>query len=370
MPDFLPLDDESLLSAYLDGELDASRRLKVESALLAQPRLAERLQELAAIRSLVDGLSRPTVEYDLSPAVLHEIRTDPILRFQAAARALRARPGRLALASCGTIAAGLLVAFALRGSTRPPVARPRAPRANFGPVVTIMPAPRVTAPAAIPLTPVRPPVEVVTRPPTVPATALGEADRLAAAEHERLLRLLDRPGVRRWTLPVDRLSTDELVKVEGAIDRTRRHDPVRVKIRIGQDLVIDPGRPNEAVVYLVVLNDTESDRLRENLLAAFPERERVESQDIPSPTVLTQMAEVRELQFGRSGPDAPILAQPPAELDAPIARREDPRPPLTPVSPGPPRAATEVVASRNDAGSRPRPRDAVFLLWVTTVDTM
>ncbi|MBX6314748.1 MAG: zf-HC2 domain-containing protein, partial [Isosphaeraceae bacterium] len=44
------LDDESLLSAYLDGELDPARRLAVEAALLSRPQLAARLQDLARVR--------------------------------------------------------------------------------------------------------------------------------------------------------------------------------------------------------------------------------------------------------------------------------------------------------------------------------
>ena len=49
--------EESLISAYLDGELDPPRRMKVEAALLADPKLAERLQELSCVRGLRFGPS-------------------------------------------------------------------------------------------------------------------------------------------------------------------------------------------------------------------------------------------------------------------------------------------------------------------------
>ncbi len=53
------LDDESLLSAYLDGELDAEGRSAVEAALLSDAGLSDRLRELSAVRDLIAGLPRP-----------------------------------------------------------------------------------------------------------------------------------------------------------------------------------------------------------------------------------------------------------------------------------------------------------------------
>ena len=40
-------DDETILSAYLDGELDSDQQQRVESALVASPGLAENLRALA-----------------------------------------------------------------------------------------------------------------------------------------------------------------------------------------------------------------------------------------------------------------------------------------------------------------------------------
>src|SRR4051812_25523163 len=60
------LDDESLLSAYLDDELDPAGRLEVESALLSDPRLAETLHELAGVRELLASLPRPELSRDLA----------------------------------------------------------------------------------------------------------------------------------------------------------------------------------------------------------------------------------------------------------------------------------------------------------------
>ena len=48
--------DDSLISAYLDGELDPPRRLTVETALLNDPKLSERLNELSCVRGFVSGV--------------------------------------------------------------------------------------------------------------------------------------------------------------------------------------------------------------------------------------------------------------------------------------------------------------------------
>ena len=68
------LDDESLLSAYMDGQLDPDQHQAVESALLSNPQLSEQLRSLTILRDLVGGLSRD-VSVDVSFAVLERIRS-------------------------------------------------------------------------------------------------------------------------------------------------------------------------------------------------------------------------------------------------------------------------------------------------------
>ena len=67
------LDDESLLSAYMDGQLDPDQHQAVESALLSNPQLSEQLRTLTILRDLVGGLSRDA-SVDVSFAVLERIR--------------------------------------------------------------------------------------------------------------------------------------------------------------------------------------------------------------------------------------------------------------------------------------------------------
>src|SRR4051812_21809563 len=96
------LDDESLLSAYLDDELDPAGRLEVESALLTDPRLAEMLHELAGVRELLAGLPRPEVPRVL--AVEDDARRG---------RRRATRPSHRAIPPAIAAAAALLIAMPL-----------------------------------------------------------------------------------------------------------------------------------------------------------------------------------------------------------------------------------------------------------------
>src|SRR5436190_21779690 len=65
-------DDESLLSAYLDGELGREEHEAVESSLSADPRLAETLRGLVGVRDLLADLSRP-IAGDATPEVMRRL---------------------------------------------------------------------------------------------------------------------------------------------------------------------------------------------------------------------------------------------------------------------------------------------------------
>jgi len=123
------LDDESLLSAYLDGELDARRRVEVEAALHADPHLTRRLGDLTATRDLVAGLCRPAAPADLAASILARLprphRGSPrLLRF----------PPLLALGAAAGLTAGILIAgFLTRPGENVQIAQ-HAPAPPGGPV--------------------------------------------------------------------------------------------------------------------------------------------------------------------------------------------------------------------------------------------
>ena len=120
------LDDESFLSAYLDDELDAPRRVAVEAALRSDPHLTRRLGELAAARDLVAGLARPAAPAGLPAAILSRL---PDRR--PAPRLLRL-PQYLALGAAAALAAGVFLAVLMkpRGQLALNTATAPAPRAH------------------------------------------------------------------------------------------------------------------------------------------------------------------------------------------------------------------------------------------------
>ena len=69
----MTLDDDSILSAYLDGQLGPEQQQAVESALFADPRLAEELRGLAALRDLLAGLPREAPA-DVTSRVMRRVR--------------------------------------------------------------------------------------------------------------------------------------------------------------------------------------------------------------------------------------------------------------------------------------------------------
>ena len=64
-------DDESFLSAFLDGELNAGHEV-IESALVANPHLAEKLRALSLVRDLVAGLPHDG-SIDVTARVMQQI---------------------------------------------------------------------------------------------------------------------------------------------------------------------------------------------------------------------------------------------------------------------------------------------------------
>ena len=74
----MTLKDESLLTAYLDGELEPDERVSIESALLVDPELARRLRQLSEVHELIAGLPRPVLLVDLTEEIESRIGPRPV----------------------------------------------------------------------------------------------------------------------------------------------------------------------------------------------------------------------------------------------------------------------------------------------------
>lgn len=369
--------DDSLISAYLDGELDPSRRLTVEAALLNDPKLGERLNELSCVRGFVSGLPRPTVNHDVSGQVLARIDQLPQVRLRRFLRESLRSPRRLGFAAslAATLAMVVSIPFIQQNSDQNKDLRSGTPK----PTVAIHtpetkppspPTAEPTTPAAIVAIANRDTAPMHARPRSpVPS----KAERQAGKDQETLTGVLDRPGVRRILLYVDSLDSRTLDHVESALQKTHRTHPFRARQRVAQSIVIDPTQPNEAVVYTVVLTEPERATLEANLDESLSIV--TESDDRPTPELLTRLTEVGELRIMDS-PAAPG----PIRLNA---LRTDPEPTaasrlgqVMEVDPGETAGSPlrihpfTVFNDRPPKNPAPLPvseeQGTVYLVWVTT----
>lgn len=329
----MKLEDEIYLSAYLDGELDPEQRSSVESALLANPALAERLRQLTVVRDLVANLPRLTLHEDLSAAIV--ARAEARMLESRVSRFRRVPLARIGMAAAAlaalTIGLGLLT-----GHPRPVPPRPVPVRLT--PVVTAPTAPPERTPVAAPRpepqsqpqpqrsatlvasgsplpapTPSRQPVE----------SPRDERERQDEREQKRIRNLLESPDLKHVFVVVDEIGGDVPNRVEGLVRDTPRLDPLFGKITVSQGIVIDPKRPNQATVFALVMDQNEVEQFRERLKLDFP----TQFEEVPpNPTMVAQLSEIGQIAVS-SSPRATALASVPAteELKTTIQARKTPK---------------------------------------------
>lgn len=283
----MSIDDESLLGAYLDGELEPEQRLVVESSLATDPRLAETVHALASVRDLLASLPRPT-SADVSPEVMRRIRQDS-LRGRLWSTSRLPRWGVVA-----GLAASVLAVIMLR-----PFRQPGGPEAIES-TAAARPVHPTTSPsgeslrtdiAAIPSYPAMLPDQVF-EPAESPGMILAERSRQATtqSDQERVRDLLDDPRLRRVFLVADHLGQPSEQQVASLVERTTHRD--YFKITVAQGIVIDPAHPGKATVFAVVLDDNELGPFRNRLREAFSDR--LEEQEV-NPVVAMQLADIGQV---------------------------------------------------------------------------
>lgn len=241
----MTLDDESLLTGYLDDELDAAERQAVESALQSDPALAERLRELAATRDLLGGLRHPLCPVDLTSAVTSRVERARLTR-------LARRRALPILVSVGAIAASTVaLVFRMPGRGQ----HGEIPRGPAGALVNVQVTPPAVGPS--PAESTSPAREVVASTPTpAPVTPVPNAAPPAQDEDvARLRELLGRNDVRRVLIVTDVIDAPkQLAQILGG---TARKSADFARIYVHQGLAIDPEHPEQATVFAVVMDGPE-----------------------------------------------------------------------------------------------------------------
>jgi hypothetical protein len=385
----MTLDDDSILSAYLDGELPPEQQQAVESALAADPQLADEVRSLAALRDLVAGLPCP-VPADVTARVMRRVRRRALLGPAASIIAWApVRAGWLA-----AVAAGVLLAVALTW------------------IVRVGPGPAgVGGPDAVvrshPVEPVRPAVADDRWPPFKAARALNRrsepsgagdgrtsaaepapGDGLAPSELSHVGEYLDNPQLRRIFMVSDPGDGSAERQVASIVEQTTQFNYLR--ITVSQGIVIDPRHPDRATVFALVVGPREMHRLGEQLHMAL--RDRVEEADA-EPAIVTQLADIGQVEALRPSPaadmqipreqvlsikhrdagvggDAPEgpRAEPPKASDRPLPEQERsmPNPELSapPQVSGPSAEPVRRPPTRRPPAAQDADQSFVVLVWV------
>jgi len=408
-------DDESSLSAYLDGQLDPSERQAVEAAILSDPALADKLRVLCGVSNLVSTLSR-TSSPDVSGQVMRRV-ADLVLVPRPWSRFRRALP-RSALGLATTAAAAFLMLLISRWSAKPSDGRSVAPPG--APSVTGASRDRSKKSSQDAATSVAggAPSSGEFRPAPEPSTAsIGKQDRpepLRDSRHHEvpLARgLLDDPSLRQVFMVTDVIDDPSWEQLTTVLKQSTRHEYYR--ITVSQGIVIDPQHPGEATVFALVLEDSQLNAFRARLEKVLSDR--VEEHQV-EPAVVAQLADIGQVLAIPPDPVGDVII-PDSRLaqlrDEPTLEQERSRPGVergfpgrterdthsgegeagpiqgleglasqgsaasrTPAeSPAPPRLAGPEGEGRGPAGSPPVPRaiprisgtgqPVVVLVWVT-----
>ncbi len=298
------IDEATFLTAYLDGELDADQRRRVESALLADAGLVDDLGDLSSVRDLIAGLGRPQAPVDVSGRVVASIRR------QRSAGSWRARG--VALAS----AAAALVAIASGGLGQQGVdlgQRPIGAGRGHQPIV------RATLPEK------KKPIVVAAKETTGDPRSErpGRLERRLDRERQQMRDLLESPNLSKILLVTDVLGGEATREVGDLIEKTPRRNATYGRMVITQGIILDPEHPGQATVFAVVVDDRELAQLYQNLEKSFPKG----VQDVePRPEVVTNLAEVGQVSvFAGTGSNVANLLDP-SELVNTALKSEPRRP--------------------------------------------
>jgi hypothetical protein len=314
-------DDDSFLSAYMDGQLNADQQQLVESMLIARPRFADKLRDLMAVRDLVVGMNRND-RVDVANDVMDRIRRRsrprlPLSKF----RPWSARTRKLA-ASAGMFAAvaGLALVINLSTIDHRPIhqagaeigraidnqitdsgADATALSLNSNEAITVA----LASPSAGSALNVSEADELGKRlSPASLATAFGTDRDLAGLPVDLAVsrELLDRPNQRRFFVVQNGRDGNSEQQIASIVERTTRFK--FCKITVSQGIVIDPRHPDQATVFAFLVNPNEIDRVVDQLKSVLPDAIEEAPAD---PAIVTQLADISQVKASAPAPLADVM---------------------------------------------------------------
>lgn len=293
-------DEDSVLSAYLDDQLEPDPRREVEAGLVDDPSLVAHLAGLEAVHRAVAGLARPEAPCRLASAVLARV---------SASESARSRRPYYWVATAASLAFGCLLT--LRSGLIPP----RAPAAVAD--LRATGARPAADPAAIggPARPEEGPAAPEPAREVAVAAPLGPVDDPDAEARLRLVRMLDGPGLGRIVVAGD---PEAAGLVDDLLRNSVRKEPGYGRLAVAPGLALDPSHPGGAEVFVARMDDGERHeflrKLRESGAGATEEPS-------PDPTLGTQLAELGGITLG-TGHKGAGLKPPPPDAQIAIHHRE------------------------------------------------
>lgn len=382
-PTFLPdtamaIHDPSLLSAYIDDELDEHERALVELAAAGDASVHSEIEALRGVSRAFDNLPRPAAPRDVSLEVKRRLEQLGIEGRKPKNRRGERTASWLAIGGLSAVAASLLLVWVTHTLDRTPNQAPRLP---LLPRVGNALANNNPAPAATDTSSPTPGVEAT---PTEIAAAdtrvhdqddpIGELQRIG--DQVTLSALLDGPEVQRLNLTLASLDPRQLQRIEEILKSPETGLGKHAKLTLSGELTGGTGGSGEAVVYVLPLRPAQARELCKRIEAGFPDAGVLASEPV-EPQLRDSLATAREFSIREGEPRSPMLPEPPTgalPLDRLHATRDDappaervvapvvPRPlpsrlPSTASSPPAPAAAQAAASSTDDR--------VVYLLWLT-----
>lgn len=331
----------TLLSAYLDGELDGEARRLVEQSLRSDPALTDQLASLARVRDLVATLSTPDPVGDASGRVLATLARRSEARRVARRRAVAV----ISILVPGLAAAVLLLMVSFRGK---PAGTPP-DRDAIGPTVAFAPAP--PAPLVLSPRPARPVPSIATADVAIPKERLV-AEMKARADREELDRLLGREDVRQITVVVDNLAPSTLRSFDEILSKSNRRKPEHARVRLVRSVSNDPRSTAPACFYVVTMDEIEHNSFLSKLKEQFPDSST--DAKAVSPQSVASISQIGQVEILQGEARATLLAHPPAETPELLALGgHEPTTRRVKVGPIVPEAGPTSSKSVSDASSRP-----------------
>jgi hypothetical protein len=307
-------DDESFLSAYMDGQLDPEQQQRVEAAVAASPHVAEKLRALSLVRDMVAGLPHDGW-VDVSARVVQEIEARrrqrgfvrTLERWRSGSRRILPLAGLAATAATLMLAASLAIlvqksqlergAGPLAGLHADKVAAPSEtasiPVLADGQAISSALGARESLPdqeiSGVFADRASSPSALTQDPAGQEVPDAGELLRSSNLEHLR--RFLDDPSLKRFFLVQSGPKDDSEEAVASVVEHTTHLD--FFKITVSQGIVIDPRHPDAATVFAFVIDPNEADWFHDQLKAALPGL--VEQKPL-DPAIATALAEISEVQ--------------------------------------------------------------------------